>query len=297
MSEALWARVGEALGLAKEEMDRRPVGGGCIHEAWRVSAPDGRCWFVKTNRSGGRGMLEAEAEALERLAATRTIRVPGVMAWGESEDGCFLVLEHLAMSGRGDVERQGRDLAALHRCRSEDGRFGWERDNFIGETPQPNGWMEEWGEFFSTRRLGNQLGLARERGRRFRGAEELVDLAADWLQRHRPEPSLLHGDLWGGNAAFDEAGVPVYFDPASYYGDREVDLAFTRMFGGFGPGFYRAYEKDWPLPPGAAEREEIYNLYHVLNHDHLFGGGYGVQAERMIEGLVGRLRVAKGRGW
>jgi len=115
----------------------------------------------------------------------------------------------------------------------------------------------------------------------------LLDRLDRWIGEHDAKPSLLHGDLWGGNAAFDGTGAPVIFDPASYFGDRETDLAFTRLFGGFGPAFHAAYEEAWPLPDGASDRVEIYNLYHLLNHFNLFGGGYAASAQRVIDRFVG----------
>jgi fructosamine-3-kinase len=149
-----------------------------------------------------------------------------------------------------------------------------------------------WTEFFRERRLRYQLELAARNGYGGRlqelGAELLAHIEP-LLADHTPAPSLLHGDLWGGNAAVDSEGAPVIFDPAVYYGDREADLAMTRLFGGFSAAFYSAYESAWPLPKGARARVDLYNLYHVLNHVNLFGGGYEAQAESMMERLLGAL--------
>ena len=151
----------------------------------------------------------------------------------------------------------------------------------------------DWIEFFAQYRLGFQLDLAERSGYGGRWLEQgrrLCSRLADFFDGYRPRPSLLHGDLWGGNWAADAAGEPVIFDPASYFGDREADLAMTQLFGGFGRAFYDAYTSAWPLDPGAGTRRDLYNLYHVLNHLNLFGGGYRAQAERMI----GRLLAALG---
>jgi fructosamine-3-kinase len=183
--------------------------------------------------------------------------------------------------------RLGELLAQQHRTMSA--AFGWHRANTIGLTDQRNEPDVEWGRFFTVRRLGAQLDLAEtggdfghlvDRGRR------LCELVPVLLAGHSPVPSLLHGDLWAGNRAEDSAGNPVIFDPAVYFGDREADIAMTRLFGGYGRAFYSAYEAAWPLEPGAAGRVPLYNLYHVLNHVNLFGGGYSRRAEDMIERLL-----------
>ncbi len=182
--------------------------------------------------------------------------------------------------------RLGELLALQHRRSAH--AYGWHRDNTIGATPQPNPWTTDWPTFLAKHRLGHQLDLA-ERGGHARLVEQgrrLVERVGSFFTAYRPEPALLHGDLWGGNWAADAGGAPVIFDPAVHYGDREADLAMTRLFGGFGPAFYAAYSAAWPLDPGARERTALYNLYHVLNHLHLFGGGYAGQAARMIEGLL-----------
>jgi fructosamine-3-kinase len=147
-------------------------------------------------------------------------------------------------------------------------RFGWPRDNYIGATPQANAWCDDWAEFWRERRLRPQLEQARSKGFDL-GKIALEDL----LIKHQPEPALLHGDLWSGNAGFTAEG-PVVFDPAVYYGDREADLAMTELFGGFPREFYDAYNEAWPLEAGYAQRKHLYNLYHLLNHLNLFGGGY-----------------------
>jgi len=283
-------RIGAATGAPFALRERREVGGGCINGAWAVG--DGqRRYFVKTNIDEHHAMFAAEAEGLAELAHTQTVRVPVPVVHGVAGDEAFLVLEYLELGGRSADERFGRELAALHRTTAP--RFGWHRDNTIGITPQPNAWTDDWIEFLCERRLGHQLDLALARGAgkalRARG-EQLLDRLPDLFSDYRPVPSLLHGDLWGGNAAVTRDGAPVIFDPAVYYGDREADLAMTELFGGFGPRFYAAYREAWPLDPGYPVRRDLYNLYHLLNHYNLFGGGYLMQAQSLIDRLLAQLR-------
>jgi fructosamine-3-kinase len=234
-------------------------------------------------------MLEAEAEGLAELARAAVIRVPAVRGSGLCADTAFLALEWIDFGGGStrSETRLGERLARLHRVSSP--RYGWHRDNTIGATPQVNDWSSDWPRFFTERRLGFQFDLAERQGHRGRLLERgrrLCEKVERFFAGYRPSPSLLHGDLWGGNWATDAAGEPVIFDPAVYYGDREADLAMTRLFGGFGRAFYSAYERAWPMDPGSSERVVLYNLYHVLNHLNLFGGGYGAQAEAMIDRLL-----------
>jgi len=167
-----------------------------------------------------------------------------------------------------------------HAHRKPGPRFGWARDNRIGSTPQKNAWCDDWSEFWRTRRLEEQISMARTRG--FDVAMPSLHL----LKERKPQPSLLHGDLWSGNAGFTKEG-PVVFDPAVYYGDREADLAMTELFGGFPREFYKAYNETFPLDAGYEKRKHLYNLYHLLNHLNLFGGGYLGQVKATL-GLLHR---------
>jgi fructosamine-3-kinase len=196
--------------------------------------------------------------------------------------------------------RLGRNLARMHRVTGS--RFGWHRDNTIGATPQVNTASEDWIAFWREQRLGFQLNLAAAKGhggRLIANGMRLMERLPAFFPGGRPQPSLLHGDLWSGNAARTAEGEPVIFDPAVYYGDREADLAMTELFGGFPRPFYEAYAAEYPLDPGYAARKPLYNLYHVLNHLNLFGGGYGAQALRLMEQLLAsrtsRIRPGMGR--
>jgi fructosamine-3-kinase len=220
----------------------------------------------------------AEADGLEALRAH--IRVPRVLDVGVRDGKAFILLEHLDLRRSGDYATLGRMLAKLHRQTGP--RFGWARDNYIGLAPQQNGWCDDWAEFWRDQRMRPQLDWARSKGFTF----EMPDLTV--LKSHQPQPSLLHGDLWSGNAGFIADG-PVIFDPAVYYGDREADLAMTELFGGFPAAFYRAYSEAFPLAPGYEERKHLYNLYHLLNHLNLFGGGYLGQVKATLRLLAGLL--------
>lgn len=283
---AVRSAVESATGIRPRDLTALRAGGGCIHEAFTLRGA--QSFFVKVNTAARIAMFEAEGDALRAIAATGSIRVPGVIASGIAGDSSFLVLEHLNLKSGGSAgyHRLGEQLAALHRIRSPDGRFGWERDNFIGSTPQANGWHERWADFWRDRRLEPQLKLAADDGVRFDGAQTVLDGLGRFFRNHRPAPSLLHGDLWSGNASFLEDGTPVVYDPACYFGDRETDLAFTEFFGGFPRSFYEAYDAAFPRDPGWRSRRDLYNLYHALNHFNLFGGGYRSQAQQLIHALV-----------
>jgi len=286
------AALEAATGL---EFDATPAplgagGGFAACQRWQSSAGP---VFVKVAPLAREAALEAEGDALRELAAADAVRVPAVLGVGVTRDHAFLALEWIEFgsAAAGTEARLGEQLARLHRTRAE--RFGWHRDNTIGATPQHNDWTANWLQFFAGQRLGFQLDLVERSGHGGRWIEQgraLCEGVARFFSGYAPQPSLLHGDLWGGNWAADASGEPVIFDPATYYGDREADLAMTRLFGGFGRDFYAAYEASWPLDPGAGARRDLYNLYHVLNHVNLFGGGYRAQAARMIERLLAEIR-------
>jgi fructosamine-3-kinase len=264
------------------------VGGGSINDCYRWASDQGPL-FVKLASRERLGMFEAEAEGLAELAAAHALRVPRVLGLGESAGQSFLALEWIEFGARsaGSERLMGEQLAAQHRVSSS--AFGWRRGNTIGSTPQLNDPEQDWVRFFVERRLRFQLELAARNGQAGRVIERgslLCERAGQFFTTYRPVPSLLHGDLWGGNWATDATGQPVIFDPAVYYGDREADLAMTQLFGGFGREFYSAYEASWPLDRGAPARRDLYNLYHVLNHLNLFGGGYLRQAQSMIDQLL-----------
>jgi len=289
--ERLAREIGAQIGEECAPEPESGVSGGSMHRTygWRCGE---RRLFVKVADHGDAG-LEAEAAGLLTLAEARAVRVPRVLARGRAGPSAFLALEWIESrpAGRAAEHRLGEQLAAQHRVTAR--QFGFTADNFIGRTPQPNGSLPDWAEFFRERRLRHQLALAVQNG--FADLLEkpgarLLEASGALLAGHRPAASLLHGDLWAGNWLADERDEPVIFDPAVYYGDREADLAMTRLFGGFGRAFYDAYLTVAPLPSGHAVRAELYNLYHVLNHANLFGGGYARQARASIERLLAEVR-------
>jgi fructosamine-3-kinase len=288
---AIAAALEGPLGIGVAAQPGARVHGGCINECYRW--PSGRGdLFVKVTAVGALPALEAEAAGLEELAGAQAARIPGRLACGIAAQKAYLALEWIDLrrpAPSAAHARLGAQLARQHRVSAP--AFGWQRDNTIGSTPQQNAWTADWADFFRDRRLRPQLDLARRNGhtgRLLQRGSELLERAGALLD-HRPVPSLLHGDLWGGNWGVDDAGMPVLFDPAVYWGDREADLAMTRLFGGFSADFYATYESVWPLQPGASVRQTLYNLYHVLNHLNLFGGGYLAQAESMVDELLAQL--------
>ena len=229
-------------------------------------------YFIKAApiSSGGGKMLYAEYTGVKEMAKTESIKVPNPIAYGEGgpSNTAFVVFEYLDFEYGGSGYELGKQLAQMHRSTSEKG-FGFELDNTIGATPQPNlPYYKDWSEFWDVHRLGHMLKLCQNVGYSNDKIEQLREKTKELLS-HNPSPSLLHGDLWGGNKGYAKVGddvVPVIFDPATYYGDREADVAMTYLFGGFGTDFYQGYEDEWSLPEGHEKRVTVYNLYHILNH-------------------------------
>jgi fructosamine-3-kinase len=286
MAAAPWQEsVGRALGSAVA--GARPVSGGDINEAHELTLADGRVVFAKTNRAAPPAMFPAEARGLAWLAEAGALRVPAVLA----QDPAFLVLERIAAGPRrGDFdERLGRGLAALHRSGAPG--FGLDHDNFIGRLPQANAPLPgaTWAAFYRARRLEPQLRLAVDGGRASpamrRDAERLFAVLEDLVGPPEP-PARLHGDLWGGNLLCDEGGRPCLIDPAAYGGHREVDLGMMRLFGGFGPRVFEAYEEAAPLAEGHEDRVPLYQLYFLLVHVNLFGSSYVRSVERALAAVL-----------
>ena len=276
LNDDLRATIERALGAATATWQSRgPTGWG---EAWSCATPNAR-HFVKLASGCHAPLLACEADGLVALAGTSTVRVPQIAAAGARDGAAFLALEWLDLEADTNGAALGRALAALHRsgapCGPAGERFGWHRDNWIGDTPQANGWCDDWCTFFRERRLAPQLALAASNGfaSLHRDGERLLAELPRLLDS-RPVASLVHGDLWSGNAGTLRDGTPVVFDPAVYVGDREVDVAMTELFGGLGAEFRSAYEDAWPLDAGHAMRRDVYDLYHLLNHLNLFGSAY-----------------------
>ena len=320
MSAELAISIGETIGAILRPQPSERVHGGSINECYRWETDAGAI-FVKVAPVRNIEMFAAEAAGLEELRLANAVRVPRVLGVGctdvavagvgdrggagsgsvsvgsgsASAARAWLALEWIEQgpgSSRATDAVLGEQLVKQHRVTQTS--FGWSRDNTIGSTPQLNAECPDWITFYRDLRLQYQLDLAAKNGftgrLQDRGAT-LLDCLPQFFHIYRPTPSLLHGDLWGGNRLADNHGQPVVFDPAVYYGDREADIAMTHLFGGYGKDFYAAYEAAWPRDPGHEVRTDLYNLYHVLNHLNLFGGGYLGQAT----GIIARLLAAAGR--
>jgi len=289
--DAIAAAIAKRSGTSFTPSSVSPVGGGSIHRAWHLT--DGvRHYFVKVGAGGTAPMFAAEALALQTISHAAVVRTPTVVAMESTETLAFLVLEHLELAALDQPggARLGSALAQLHRITGD--AFGWDGDNFIGATPQINTPHRSWPHFFGERRLRPQLQLALQNGMDkalVAKGDAIIERIGGLFISYQPLPSLLHGDLWSGNAAQCD-DTPVIFDPASYYGDRETDIAMAELFGGFPDSFHVAYRAAWPLDSGYEARKPLYNLYHILNHFNLFGSAYLGQAQRMIERLLKELR-------
>jgi fructosamine-3-kinase len=264
-----------------------PVGGGSINHAARVELATGTV-FVKYSDRAPPGLFAAEAEGLRALAGAGSgLVVPRVLAVSDA----FLAMEWLepAAETASSAERLGRGVALLHRASAA--TWGWAADNFIATLPQPNAPAASWAEFWRARRLQPQLERARATGHApgsEREWERLWERLPDLLAPAEQDgPSLLHGDLWSGNA-LSTAASPALVDPAVYHGHREVDLAMTELFGGFGARFHDTYAEAWPPLPGyREERRAVYQLFPLLVHVNLFGGGYGARTAEVLRSIVG----------
>ncbi len=302
MESALIQTIAQHITVVTREpfspTESKSQGGGCINQTI-VLRQGQRSFFIKLNSGQYLPMFVSEARALQAMAATHTIRVPQVICYGTTiwarGETAYLVLEYLPLSNYYNVHHwqlMGQKLAAMHRVSSSQG-FGWSENNTIGSTPQPNPWHKNWSEFWQQHRIGFQMELAQRKGWRCSVTTKTLNLAIEkLLAEHQPTPAMVHGDLWSGNASFaystangDGEPEPVIYDPALYFGDREVDLAMTHLFGGFPAAFYQGYMNAYPLPAGYQQRQDLYNLYHILNHFNLFGGGYGAQANSIISKL------------
>ncbi len=278
--------ISQVTGKEFSVNNHRSVSGGCINQGYAVTGND-RTYFVKLNSASQVAMFEAEALGLQKMLQTATICVPSPICWGTVAGSAYLVLEWLELS-RGNSEsweQMGQQLAAMHSHTSSKG-FGWDINNTIGSTPQINTWTADWSKFYTQNRLDYQFKLAKRQGGHFLQQERLLAAIPELIANYQPQSSLVHGDLWGGNVAFTASGKPVIFDPATYFGDREVDVAMTQLFGGFPTAFYRGYNEVFPLDPGYDQRKTLYNLYHILNHFNLFGGSYQSQANGMIDRIL-----------
>jgi protein-ribulosamine 3-kinase len=271
--------------LDLEIHDTQSLSGGSINQAVKLSTNKGD-YFLKWNRSAPDDFFEKEADGLKRLSSAKSkLRVPNVISTRKPGPGRpgYLLMEFIEEGRSGNSFEFGRRLAKLHQTGSE--QFGLETDNYIGSLPQSNRKCNDWIEFFTQERISPQLKMAIDSGKLDSGINQNWERLSLKLNNIFPAttPSLLHGDLWGGNYLFDSSGSAVLIDPAVYYGHPEMDLAFTKMFGGFSPDFYSGYESESPLEPGFSERVTLYNLYPLLVHVNLFGGHYTSQFKSILK--------------
>jgi protein-ribulosamine 3-kinase len=256
------------------------VGGGCINNGMRLSTESGESFFLKFNHNAPQDMFAREAEGLEALAVPNGPRIPEPYCHGPT----FILLEDLHPGRRQKDywERFGQQLAALHGHTHEE--FGFEHDNYCGRTPQPNPWTPDGYEFFAVHRLRFQANLAQQAGLLSTTDLGRVDRLSERLPDLVPaQPaSLIHGDLWTGNAETGPDGEPALIDPAAHFGWAEAELGMTTLFGSFPAVFYRAYEEVRTLDPDWRARLPLYNLYHLLNHLNLFGRSYLPQVQNVL---------------
>ena len=294
LTSVLDADVRRVFGERVHLADSSPVGGGDINEAAQLALSNGRHVFLKYNPSPLPELFAVEARGLAELQRAAAVRVPEVYAVGAATDDHpgYILMEWLPESGPRSAESMrafGHGLAQLHATSAES--YGLNHDNYIGSLPQRNRPTERWVDFYRDQRLGVQRRIAEERGRlsprRDARLDKLMDRLAEFLPDEADlEPSLLHGDLWGGNHIVTGDGVAL-IDPAVYYGHREMDLSFTELFGGFPSAFYEGYDDVWPLPPEYGDRKPLYQLYPLLVHLNIFGEAYGGGVDRVLRSYVG----------
>jgi len=283
----------QALGSYAQIESVTPVNGGDINESLCLSLAEGTRVFMKYNRSPLPNLFVREAEGLQLLAETNTLKIPKVIALSEGtgDHPAFLLLEWIESDQDADAsaEREfGRQLAKLHQHKAV--AYGLKNDNYIGSLPQSNQPQAKWIDFYREQRLDAQFSLLEKQQRLTQRRAHLINLLMDSLNRFIDEeaiqPSLLHGDLWGGNFLMSN-GQAVLIDPAIYYGHREIEMAFTELFGGFSQEFYQGYHDVWALPSDYQERKSLYQLYPLLVHLSLFGESYGSRVDAVLEQYVG----------
>ena len=269
-----------------------PVGGGCIHKAWCVHFQNGKKVFAKSNHIDNINMFKFEREcllALNRFANASYIRIPKPIDLISYQHISLLILEWINLI-QSQQNRLGKGLALLHKSSTDanNENFGWAEEGFIGSNSQLKGWDRDWGRFFVNYRLRPQLIKAAEWGVKIEEYEDILIYLSSYLNNHDPSVSLVHGDLWSGNCGSTRNGLGSLYDPACYWGDREVDISMTKLFGNFNIEFYKGYEEIWPLDNCANNRTEIYNLYHLLNHANIFGGSYKDATLKILKDLRSR---------
>ncbi len=286
LTSAIQLKAGQTIHFNKTQA----ISGGCINQAWKAEDQSGKTWFIKSNTAHLLFMFEAEADGLREIINTNSIRAPKPLCSVVSGNNSYLVMEYISLERAPSDKLLGQQLATMHQHLKP--KFGWNQDNTIGSTPQSNTKHTDWQTFWRYERLEFQLDLAQKKGishQIFDAGMQLADNLKFFFTCYQPTPSLLHGDLWGGNYGSDELGNPVIYDPAIYYGDHETDLAMMELFGQPSASFFSAYHELFPIDSGYTIRKTLYNLYHILNHFNLFGGGYDSQSQNMINKLLAEI--------
>lgn len=282
----MWNTIEKAIAKSLDSAftieHKQKILGGEINQHFMVSGGTHQ-YFVKLNNHDAYQNFEAEAYNLAMIEKYSPISGIKVIVIGKTLSQAFIVLSHLSLSSPASLHwfELGKQLALLHQ-NTQHGQFGWEFDNYIGATRQPNPWMTNWRTFFAEQRIGWQLQLLHEKSIEIGDIDYITSVCHDGLQHHHPTPCLVHGDLWKGNVGFNETH-PIIFDPACYYGDCEVDIAMTELFGRFPQEFYDGYQSLKTLDSHYQQRKFIYNFYHLLNHANLFGNIYIKQAKTMFK--------------
>eukprot|EP00898_Chlorokybus_atmophyticus_P000128 jgi/Chlat1/1115/Chrsp110S00059 len=273
-------------GGAREVRNIRSISGGCVNSAYQYQTDAGD-FFVKTHSSLPVSMFESEAAGLGAMHETGTVRVPKPLKYGTLSRGAFIIMEYISpgSGGKDGQAKLGKQLADMHLKGTTDKGFGFDVDNTIGSTPQPNGWMDDWVEFYRVRRLQHQLNLARHDSNLYSKGMRLLDKLPEFFKGMDIKPALLHGDLWSGNISYDSSANPVILDPATYYGHSEAEFGMS-WCAGFSSSFWQAYHEVIPREPGFEDRHQLYMLYHYLNHFNMFGGGYRSSAASIISSLL-----------
>ena len=284
----------EHFSVANLKVDCVPVSGGDIHSSVELNLTGGRSLpnrlFGKFNSDFGVDVLKTEFESLKIINELLPSLYPQALLFDRSqgEGGLIMQFHNLTSLNNSNAADAGRALAEQHK--QSNGEFGWVSDNYIGMTPQSNQWTSNWVDFFREQRLLPMLERAKVEGLSGASASKVGDVIASLNEvlSHEVIPSLVHGDLWSGNLGFDRnASKPLFYDPAPYYGDREVDIAMTELFGRQPDTFYHAYDEVWPLDSGYEDRRAIYNLYHALNHVVLFGLSYS----SLVDGCLNQIHL------
>ncbi|AKD37454.1 fructosamine kinase [Pasteurella multocida subsp. multocida OH4807] len=288
----MWKHVSQVLadqfGAYYSIKHKEKIHTGEMHEAWIID--DGiQPVFVKVNDKTFRSMFRAEADQLHLLAKTNTINVPTAYTVGCSHSHSFLLLEALPLNKDNSTEAMatfGQQLAQLHLIKGSE-NYGLDFDTWLGPEYQPNEWHDNWAKFFSEQRIGWQLQLCREKHINFGDIDAIVQKVAESLAKHKPQPALLHGNLWIENCATVNNEIVTY-DPACYWGDRECDLAFTELFEPFPSQFYENYDRTYPIDVGYQDRKPLYQLYYLLNFSHRFHKHYVELTKKFIQDLLNK---------